>query len=340
MLFLELNAPEQVLDSINFQVLTAFCFAYAWLEIFSHTVFIGRLLLITPQQKGWGMYAQLLIDLFKFLAPFLRNVELSKPAMLYKGTLRVLLVLLHDFPEFLCDYHYGFCDVIPPNCIQMRNLILSAFPRNMRLPDPFTPNLKVDMLPEISHAPRVLTHFADLYSYLKTRGPVTFLSELRSVVQVSPEPGMHYNLPLLNALVLYVGTQAIQSIQTKGLSPSMATNGHSSYMDIFQSLAVNLDTEGRYLFINAIANQLRYPNSHTHYFSCVLLCLFAEANSEAIQEQITRYGPAGEAHCQSTHDMTMGRHDDGTLFSNFGITNSSTAPRKSKNYLNRWLYHA
>ncbi len=62
---------------------------------------------------------------------------------LFQGTLRVLLVLLHDFPEFLCDYHYGFCDVIPPNCIQLRNLILSAFPRNMRLPDPFTPNLKV-----------------------------------------------------------------------------------------------------------------------------------------------------------------------------------------------------
>jgi hypothetical protein len=70
--------------------------------------------------KGWGMYAQLLIDLFKFLAPFLRNAELAKPVtLLYKGTLRVLLVLLHDFPEFLCDYHYGFCDVIPPNCIQV-----------------------------------------------------------------------------------------------------------------------------------------------------------------------------------------------------------------------------
>jgi CCR4-NOT transcription complex subunit 1 len=40
--------------------------------------------------------------------------------------------------------------------------------------------------------------------------------------------------------------------------------------------------------LNAIANQLRYPNSHTHYFSCTLLYLFAEANSEAIQEQITR----------------------------------------------------
>jgi CCR4-NOT transcription complex subunit 1 len=69
------------------------------------------------------MYAQLLIDLFKFLAPFLRNAELNKPvALFYKGTLRVLLVLLHDFPEFLCDYHYSFCDVIPPNCIQVRSL--------------------------------------------------------------------------------------------------------------------------------------------------------------------------------------------------------------------------
>jgi hypothetical protein len=66
--------------------------------------------------------------------------------LLYKGTLRVLLVLLHDFPEFLCDHHFTFCDVIPPSCIQMRNLILSAFPRNMRLPDPFTPNLKVSHL--------------------------------------------------------------------------------------------------------------------------------------------------------------------------------------------------
>ncbi len=60
-----------------------------------------------------------------------------------QGTLRVLLVLLHDFPEFLCEYHFELCNKVPPSCIQMRNLILSAFPRMMRLPDPFTPNLKV-----------------------------------------------------------------------------------------------------------------------------------------------------------------------------------------------------
>ncbi|RXM33587.1 CCR4-NOT transcription complex subunit 1 [Acipenser ruthenus] len=311
MLLLELNAPEHVLETINFQTLTAFCntfhilrptkapgFVYAWLELISHRIFIARMLAHTPQQKGWPMYAQLLIDLFKYLGPFLRNVELNKPMqILYKGTLRVLLVLLHDFPEFLCDYHYGFCDVIPPNCIQLRNLILSAFPRNMRLPDPFTPNLKVDMLSEINIAPRILTNFTgvmppqfkkDLDSYLKTRSPVTFLSELRSNLQVSNEAGNRYNIQLINALVLYVGTQAIAHIHNKGSTPSMSTITHSAHMDIFQNLAVDLDTEGRYLFLNAIANQLRYPNSHTHYFSCTMLYLFAEANTEAIQEQITR----------------------------------------------------
>lgn len=313
MLFLELNAPEPVLESINLPVLMAFTqtlhllrpskcpgFAYAWLEIVSHRVFIGRMLAITPQQKGWSMYSMLLADLFKFLAPFLRNAELAKPlTMLYKGTLRVLLVLLHDFPEFLCEYHYGFCDVIPPNCIQMRNLILSAFPRNMRLPDPFTPNLKVDMLPEITVSPKIHTNVASLIqppefkknldSYLKNRTPVTFLSDMRSYLQqVSNEPGMRYNMSVMNSLVLYVGMQAITQIHSKGLTPSMSTIAHSAHMDIFQNLGVDLDTEGRYLFLNAISNQLRYPNSHTHYFSCTLLHLFAEANAEAIQEQITR----------------------------------------------------
>lgn len=45
--------------------------------------FLTNGLIFVP--KGWPMYAQLLIDLFKYLAPFLRNVELNKPMqILYK----------------------------------------------------------------------------------------------------------------------------------------------------------------------------------------------------------------------------------------------------------------
>lgn len=79
--------------------------------------------------------------------------------------------------------------------------------------------------------------------------------------------------------------QAIQQMQSKTtpqLAVPTAPITHSAPMDIFQRLITDLDTEGRYLFLNAVANQLRYPNNHTHYFSCVLLYLFAEANMVSI----------------------------------------------------------
>ena len=199
----DLNAPDPTLDPIQPQVLSAFCaafhalqparlpgFAFSWMELVSHRMFMPKLLL-TKGQKGWPLMQRLLVGLFRFLHPFLSAAELSPPVrMLYRGALRVLLVLLHDFPEFLCDYHFAFCDVIPPSCIQMRNLILSAFPRNMRLPDPFTPNLKVDLLPEISQPPRILSSYSaalsssgtlltELDAFLKSRQPRAFLEELR-----------------------------------------------------------------------------------------------------------------------------------------------------------------
>jgi len=55
---------------------------------------------------------------------------------------------------------------------------------------------------------------------------------------------MRYDLSLLNAIVLYVGTQAIQQIRSKGLVPNTSTITHSAHMDIFQNLSVDLDTEG------------------------------------------------------------------------------------------------
>ncbi|XP_042504897.1 CCR4-NOT transcription complex subunit 1-like [Macadamia integrifolia] len=141
----------------------------------------------------------------------------------------------------------------------------------------------------------------DIDEYLKTRQQgSSFLAELKQILLLPPseaaQAGTRYNVPLINSLVLYVGMQAIQQLQTRtpphaqplaqGASMDIFLVGTA--MDIFQTLIGELDTEGRYLFLNAVGNQLRYPNNHTHYFSFVLLYLFAEANQEIIQEQITR----------------------------------------------------
>ncbi|KAK6029734.1 CCR4-Not complex component, Not1, partial [Ostertagia ostertagi] len=183
--------------------------------------------------KTSAMYTQLLICHLKFLAPFLRNIQLPKSiAVLYKGTLRVLLVILHDFPELLCEYHYVIIDTIPPNCVQLRNLVLSAVIRT---------------------------------------------------------PGSKYNSTVMNAMVLYVGMKAIESLHERRQRISIHTIAHTAFMDIFpKSRLFKVCVRSRYLLFNAIANQLRYPNAHTHYFSCVFLFLFLNSDHDAIQEQITR----------------------------------------------------
>ncbi|KAJ3103919.1 hypothetical protein HDU97_009731 [Phlyctochytrium planicorne] len=269
----DLDIYDEQLQPLSFQILSAMSntfhtlqpsflpgFTYSWIQLISHRFFMPKLLL-ADNSKGWPFFQRLLVDLFKFLAPFLKESEMVETTrLLYKATLRILLVLLHDFPEFLCDYHFSFVDVIPHSCIQLRNLILSAFPRNMRLPDPFTPNLKVDLLPEINQPPRVMSDYtsslipgnlkADIDTYLKTRAPVTFLLDLRSRLTQQPpaDSTTKYNIPVINAVVLYVGVQAITQGQSKPLQGSPPIT-HSAPMDIFQQLIVDLDTEGKIVFI-------------------------------------------------------------------------------------------
>jgi len=229
------------------------------------------------------------MDLFLFLEPHLRKIDLTDSMrQLYKGTIRVLLVLLHDFPSFLAAYHLSFCNVIPDNCVQLRNLVLSAFPRGLNLPDPFTPNLKIDMIPEMSKSPIVLSNVVgpinelrnDLDEYLKSRQSSIFLSGLLPRL-CKDDRTNEVDQCKVNALVLYVGMHAIAK------QPGSHVSHRTTEMEVLQKL-MDFDDRGRYITLNAIANQLRFPSSHTHYFSCVMLFFFSEAKDDGVREQITR----------------------------------------------------
>lgn len=253
-------------------------------------MFLPNLLLVKGQ-KGWNVALQLVIDQLLFLEPHLRKSELT-PAIkqLYEGTLRVLLVLLHDFPAFLAGYHLALCNVIPENCVQLRNVVLSAVPKGMVLPDPFTPNLKIDLLTEIQQAPVVLSNVVgpiegmrmDLDAFLNDPQRSDFLSTL--LPRLCKDGTNEVDAARVNSLVLYVGIKAIARIQNAQMAQALP---HTPEMEILQKL-MEFDDRGRYTSLNAIANQLRYPSSHTHYYSCVMLFLFSETKNIAVKEQVTR----------------------------------------------------
>jgi CCR4-NOT transcription complex subunit 1 len=268
-------------------------FAFSWLQLISHKSFMPHLLL--SRQRGWPLFHRLMVQLLLFLQPFLKTNQLHEPIKkLFKGTFRVLLVILHDFPEFLSEYHLSYCELIPINCVQMRNLILSAFPRTMRLPDPLTQQtLKMNLLPDISQPPRNSTDYVTLLnerglkpridSYLVTKQPPDIVAQISQYL-INPQTGV-YNHPLITLVVVYIGSQASTTFLQSSPSGVLTANPAT---DIFKQLFAVHDAEGRYLILNAIANQLRYPNSHTYYFMNLLLFFFAETEDEFLQEQITR----------------------------------------------------
>lgn len=207
-------------------------------------------------QQGWGNFHQALLSLFHFLSPFLRTGELQHVTRdIYQGATRVLIVLLHDFPDFLSEYYFSICDAIPPRCIQLRNLVLSAFPATITLPDPYMRSIRLDVIPEMGPIPP--TRF-DITSGLKSndlgsilealifnRGPPSFLQSLKDRLRLSDAKELalgSYNLSAINAVVVYVGMSSVA--QAKARSGSHTFSPTDPGVGILSYLANQLDPEG------------------------------------------------------------------------------------------------
>ncbi|KAF8674211.1 Not1 protein [Rhizoctonia solani] len=275
-------------------------FAFSWMTLISHRLFMPKML-SSENREGWRPYHRLLISLFRFLEPFLRNGELQNPTRtLFHGSLRLFMVLLHDFPEFLSEFYFSLCDVIPARCIQLRNIILSAYPPTLRLPDPHR-ETQLESLSDMGPIPPVLSDFtlglrhgdmrAALDQCLLGRGSSALVTSLKENLMTQPASpnattGDHYNIQALNALVMYVGVSSVA--QAKARNGSHVFVSTDPGVTLLTHLANELDTEGIYHLLVSMVTHLRYPNAHTHWFSSLLLHMFVEVKNSRLQEVAAR----------------------------------------------------
>jgi len=191
------------------------------------------------------------------MALFLKDLDLQGPSReLYRGALRLLLVLIHDFSDFLSEHYFTLCDIIPPRCIQMRNIILCAFPPNIMLPDPYLPGISFESIPEMGPIPPILSDFtsalqtADLRNhldqYLLSRSSPSFIVSLKERLKLpgaaTDTYGETYNLSLMNSLVMYIGVSTVA--QAKARSGSSLFIPTDPGVVALQFLSNNLDVEG------------------------------------------------------------------------------------------------
>ncbi|KAB8272086.1 CCR4-Not complex component, Not1-domain-containing protein [Aspergillus minisclerotigenes] len=284
-------------------------FVYGWLALVSHRFFMSGMLNM-PERTGWGPYCEIMQALLAYIGEQLKPANISYVIKdMYKGVLRILLILHHDFPEFVAENHFQFCNVIPAHCAQLRNLVLSAYPSSFhKLPDPFREGLKVERLEEMREAPKIAgdtaapLQQANIKSVVDSslQGGNASEAALQQICEAvynptTKETGLFYtpinvNVVLLNALVLYIGQSAVSANAPKGNTRAAFDN--SPHSALLERLAKALRPEARYYLLSAMANQLRYPNSHTYFFSFAILRLFGSDYSEQdesdIRQQIIR----------------------------------------------------
>ncbi|KAG7756020.1 hypothetical protein KL947_004069 [Ogataea haglerorum] len=283
-------------------------FTFAWVCLISHRMFLPIILeLEEDSETNHAKFASLLVSLLRFESTYVRDKQLPEAiSVVYKGTLRVFLVLLHDFPQFLVESANVLVSAMSPSFVQLRNVVLSAAPPKMDIPDPFQPGLKVDRLPDIAVSPPILSppglilqernlkKLVDSYMRMPSAATLKQIVTALELPEAVDEAGIgfkqtKYNVKLINALTLYVGICAVEERTNSGV----AFNSKSVHVGILSSLIQEGPVELQYLLLQGIVNNLRYPNAHTHWFSCVVLHFFGSTSlwgtkKTDVQQLITR----------------------------------------------------
>ncbi|KAM0322329.1 hypothetical protein ACHAQA_009619 [Verticillium albo-atrum] len=273
-------------------------FAYGWLSLIQHRAFLPAIL---KERSGWSAFTHLLRMLFEFIGEQLKAPEPTAVARdTYRATLKLLVVLQHDFPEYIAAHSNQLRVSLPPHCKQLINAILAANPASKDSSAPNGEHVEESReQPDNADDSTVLLQEYGLLSVLdqalQTGPSEDGLAHITRAIAESDarDTGFAHitiraNLSIIEAVTSHVGRYAVEQLGQGGdtFNPSSADVG------IMSLLMRELAPEPRYYFIVSMVNQLRFPSDITSYFSRVLLEIFGHDLSDPedteIRQQITR----------------------------------------------------
>ncbi|KAG0669958.1 hypothetical protein C6P45_003122 [Maudiozyma exigua] len=280
-------------------------FTFAWISLISHRMFLPTMLRL-DEKKGWKKLMILLIDLFKFLDTYTKKTTLSDTVLVvYKGTLRVMLGISNDLPDFLIENHFELMNNLPATYFQLKNVILSSIPLKMMVPNPYNPKLSMEDIEDCQIPPAVyydpvealqsLKKPIDNYLRIPSNSLFKTISSGLYRTEYGVKHGVGYNVvsvdqDLVRAIVLHVGIEA--GLENGRTSSSAVFNTKSAYYTLLFNMINEGIAELKYQILQVMMEQLRYPNIHTYWFSYVLKNMFTSKdfgdNLPEIQEIILR----------------------------------------------------
>lgn len=275
-------------------------FIFGWLSLVQHRIFLP-ILMQMPDNAGWEPYAELLVQLLDCLSEQLKSFSASHVAKeVYRATLKLLVVLQHDFPDFVAGNHVRLCASIPPHCTQLLNAVLSANPQQgfAKLSDG-KEEIKIYQ-GLVSEAKENLQDggLLNLVEQTLQSGPSedVVAQIAHAMTQSDPKQTTYGYVPvaanphIIGAIVMYVGNHGAERL-SQG-SSTITVSGNEPEVSTLSLLVHELAPEARYYLIASMVNQLRFPSTLTEFFSQVLLHIFGKDLNDPeetdIRQEITR----------------------------------------------------
>lgn len=271
-------------------------FVYGWMALITHRGFLPEIMRLDGE-VGWAAYTKLLKQLLEFVGEVLKPAELDDTASkLYEAAAKLLIILQHDYPEYLTANASPILASIPPHCAQLINTVLFAGPPNSTVPDPFTtPADAIDM------QDMTIRGFESPIAYLQSIGLLDILSTalengpsedaVANITHTIARGGgmtsfahapVSANVEAIDAVAAYIGNQA-------GQQPF---DPNSSAVATLSLLLHEVGAEARHYLIISMINHLRRASPDMRFFSKFIVHLFEQNLSDPeeveILDQITR----------------------------------------------------
>lgn len=277
-------------------------FTFGWLSLVQHRAFLP-VLLSAPDYTGWQPFSKLVCQLLNCLSEQLKAFNVSQVAKeMYRATLKLLVILQHDFPDFVAAHFLDLCSSIPLHCTQLLNAVLSASPQHAYIKSSDkSERIEMKVYPGlIEQAKETLSDAGLLGAMDKVlqSGPSEDIMAqvVHAMTQKNANDTTFGHIPVsanphvINAMVIYVGHHAAEQLSKDG--ESINVTGNEAGVTALSVLIHEVPPEARYYLLSSMVNQLRYPMQLTDFFSQTILCIFGKNMNDPedteIRQEITR----------------------------------------------------
>lgn len=248
-------------------------FTFSWIQLISDKIFAVPLL---SNEQHYASYFILLADFIAAVSNIDEECDAFEKA--YKALLRLILIIRHDYENFLSSCSTLLLQIIPFKFTQIRNLLLSLDPKPNSVFEKATLNLQVT------------DKFSSLLSQFITAPQVKDAQTIASMLKDNGKEKMSYVFHLVNAIIQNTKADSSDSITMQALISILEQCDSKLTLCIINAILDNIRNCPLLQQATKIANILiRSDAQNTHKFTV------SEMTMRAIIERLTSSSQAPKA---------------------------------------------